>query len=72
MVVLSASSTCLDAAAHKLETAKQDTGQKQHEGCQHRLEAVSAHHRDGDTWVPHQKSQHCEQHRKDESDLGWR
>jgi hypothetical protein len=31
MVVLSASSTCLDAAAHKLETAKQDTGQKQHE-----------------------------------------
>src|SRR5262245_55589950 len=48
-----------------LETAKQDTGQKQQKGRQHRLEAVSAHHRDSDSSVPHQESQHCEQHRKD-------
>src|SRR4029453_6103878 len=53
-----------------LEATKQDTRQKQQEGRQHRLEAVSAHDRDGDTCVPHQESQQGEQHRKDESDLG--
>src|SRR5262245_46126625 len=72
MAVPSAALPGLDAAGYNSETSKQDTRQKQQEGRQHRLEAVSAHHRDSDTCVPHEESQHCEQHREDESDLGWR
>ncbi len=38
------------------EASQHNAGQKQQEGDQHRLKAVSAHHRNGSVCVPHEES----------------